>query len=97
MTKDNDFINELNASLFIYSQTENKTDSFISATSYNDIRNYIKLDDVLQQLASKKLDYGKKKTIFRNYLHTENIFLWYYFNRVTGPTLPFLSKSLSEL
>lgn len=40
MTKDNDFINELNASLIIYSQTENKTDSFISATSYDDIRNW---------------------------------------------------------
>ena len=73
MTKNNDFINELNASLIIYSQIENKTDSFISATSYDDIRNYIKLDDVLQQLASKKLDYGKKKTIFRNYLHNPTL------------------------
>lgn len=94
--QDEKFINQLSESLLAYQEHNGKTVKYISH-SHDDILNYIRFDQLLQKLADTKISFTEKKNQIREYLNTNNIYL-YYMSRSSGVhSVPYLSKTLEEV
>lgn len=94
--QDENFINQLSESLLAYQEHNGKTVKCISH-SHDDILNYIRFDQLLQKLADTKISFTKKKNQIREYLNTNNIYLYYMSRSLGVHSVPYLSKTLEEV